>query len=59
MFLIIKALMLSTDSTLPKAKQKPPEFSGGFAAGQDVSDFTRSAALIFVYVLFQKESVSV
>jgi len=39
-------------------KQKPPSFGGGLAACQDVSDFTVSAALIFVYDLYQKGSVS-
>ena len=34
--------------------QKPPDFSGGLAACQDVSDFTRSAALIFIYGYFNK-----
>jgi hypothetical protein len=32
--------------------QKPPDFSGGLAAWQDVSDFTQCAALIFMYGLF-------
>ncbi|HEX7467073.1 MAG TPA: hypothetical protein VF324_00615 [Methanobacterium sp.] len=38
--------------------QKPPDFSRGLAACQDVSDFTQSAALIFIYGLFQKDAVS-
>ena len=37
--------------------QKPPDFSGGLAAWQGVSDFTQGAALIFMYGLFQYNAV--
>jgi hypothetical protein len=40
-------------------KNKNPLLSAeGLAACQDVSDFTLSAALIFIYDLYQKGSVS-
>jgi hypothetical protein len=33
--------------------QKPPVYSEGLAAYQDICDFTHSAALIFKYDVFQ------
>jgi hypothetical protein len=38
-------------------KAKPPTFAGGLAACHGVSDFTKSAALVFIDGFFQYDSL--